>query len=219
MLESGPNESRGNRRSCTSYGCIAVLAVFVVLAGWIASGFVVWKQCRISLPDGSGSVVFKARLNKIFCAEWDRKVTLNTNRFRGVTKWMPGDSGGADPINVYWYPARNGRGPYLRFNDPICGEYLADLEQGRTLYLLRDDTGVAYAGQILAPRPHGSSNGSFGWSTDENGVPIALVDGCPARRLTGPIATQHGTYIGRIEYPFNRFVTRKELPEEALPAH
>lgn len=218
-MEPRSDEGRGNRRSCTYYGYIAALVALVLLTTWVASGFVVWKQCRIPLPDGSGSIVFKARLNKIFCAEWDRKVTLNTKRFHGVSRWMPGDSGGAFPINAYWYPAESGKGPCLRFSDPIRGEYLIDFERGTTLYLLRDDSGVAYAGHISAPRPRGSSSGSFGWSTEDNGAPVALVDGHQAHRLTGSVARQSGMYIGRIGYPYNRFVAANGAPEQPLPKH
>lgn len=184
MLESGQVEYGRNRRSCTYYGCAAVLAVSVIFAGWISSGFIVWKQCRIPLPDGSGSVVYMARLNKIICAEWNRKVRVETNSMHSPSKWIPSDTAGGSPVNVYWYPAHGTKGPYLRFQDPLS-EYLVDIRHSKVFLVVRQGRD-AYVGEVLTRNP--SNDISISGPTWANGkvidstVEVAVeVDGHPAR--------------------------------------
>lgn len=214
------NMPRTKRRSCRSYGCMTSIALFVILALWIGSGLVFWKHCRIELPDGSGSVVYMARPHKDRSAEWDRKVRIETSLFHSIEKWIPCDpTGGADPVNVYWYPARDKSGPYLRFNDPIW-EYLVDLRHGTALLMARHQNGSAYVGEVVPGKEETMLSGP----TMEDGKPldgsiIAEICERPGRRLESRIASHQGTYIGRIEYPFNRFVSSRESPETVIPEH
>lgn len=212
MLSSENEQPQQGGRSCFSYGCVTVVAVAVILAAWIGSGFVFWKQCRIPLPDGSGSVVYMAKLNRIMCAEWDRKVRLETKRFYGRDKWIPGDYGGADPVKVYWYPSKGNTGPYLRFSDPMW-DYLVDLRRGTTLLAeYRRDS--ATVGEMSSSWPKRS------YVDDEaKAQVVGTVDGRPVQKMESYVASQPGQYIGRIEYPFNHFVSSKESPEAALPKH
>jgi len=200
------------RRSPIACGCIAVIVVFVALAGWIASGFFIWKQCRIPLPDSRGTIVYMAKLNKLPSAEWDRKVSIETGRTQ-TERWVPDDISGAEPVDVYWYQAEDGKGPYIRFQDPVW-EYLVDLNHGATLLVQRYSNGSVYVGEILSPRPR------YKDTIDEaTGEPIRTVDGCPVRKLEHRVASTPGEYIGRIEYPYNRFVSAKEQPQKPLPKH
>ena len=200
------------RRSPIAYGCIVVIVAFVALAGWIASGFFIWKRCGIPLPDKQGTIVYMAKLNKIPSAEWDRKVRIETDRIQ-TTQWVPDDISGSDPVDVYWYPVKDGKGPYIRFQDPMW-EYLVDLKHGTTLLIQRYSNGSVYVGEILTPRPR------YRDTIDEaTGEPIRTVDGRPVRKLEHRVASTPGEYVGRINYPYNRFVSAKEQPQKPLPKH
>jgi hypothetical protein len=180
---------------------------------WIGSGFVVWKQCSIPLPDGTGSVVYRARLSKILCAEWKRQVCIQTRDVHGRCRWVPPDPGGAWPVKVYWYPAKSGQGSYLRFEDPIS-EYFVDLKLGITLLVERRVDGSVYVGEISSPRPQ--TRYVYRPGTTEG---VYTVDGHPVRELETYVASRSGKYIGRIDYPFNRFIPESESPEQPLPKH
>lgn len=213
MLQSVSNEGHRNQRSCisscVSCGCMAVLAAFVILAIWIAHDFRVWQQCRIPLPNGYGSVIYMVRLNKILCAEYDRKIRVQTKSIHGRANWIPGDTAGCSPVNVYWYPAHGSKGPYLRFQDPM-NEYLVDIHSGKALLIMRLGQRNAYAGEI-STRYYRSNICAFG-STVE-----AEVDGRPAHKLESRVALRPGRYIGRISESYWRFIPSKESPEQQLP--
>lgn len=195
------------------WGCLVTTVIALLVIGWIISGFFLWKQSRIPLPDESGSVIYMARLRKILCAEWNRKVCLETSHFKGQTRWIPGDPGGAWPVNVYWYAQEGNSGPYLRFHDPDS-EYLVDLQQGITLLMLRNNHGGIDVVEIFSASPR---MGSI--VNPMSGEEIRTVDGHRARKLGGRVASGQGIYIGRIEYPYNRFIPKQNAPEQALPKH
>lgn len=200
-------------RSCLRTGCALVLVGFLLMALWVGYPFLIWTRARIPLPDGSGSVTYMARLRKILCAEWDRKVRIDTKRFHGVMACVPFDTCGAWPVKVYWYSAANGRGPYLRFRDPL-NEYLVDLKHGKTLYVVRTG-GNAYVGDISA-----TGFRSWGTTTDSDGKEEGVtVNDRPARLLERSVASRPGQYLGRIDHPRRGFVSCKQKPEEALPEH
>jgi len=202
------DSARTRRGSCVRYGCIAVAAVLLALVGWIASGFIIWKRCRITLPDGSGTLVYMARLNKILCAEWDRQVRFETKRFHGRTRWVHGDGGGDAPINVYWYPAEGGTGPHLRLREPSV-ECFVDLKHGTTWLVKSREAGACYVGEMSSTFP------KTGWTEDPTtGETVDTVDGHPVRRLENRVAQSRGVYLGRIEYPCDRFLPAEESPEK-----
>lgn len=66
--------------------------------------------------------------------------------------------------------------------------------------------------------------GSTRLLTDSNGnitdrYTYITLHGHRVRRLPGPVASGLGLYIGRVEYPFNRFVPKANAPEQALPRY
>lgn len=210
MPEMESDNERKGCRSCASYGCMGMTAVFLAMVLWIASGFVIWKQCKIPLPDGAGYVTYMARLNKIICAEWDRKVYIERTGVRRQTKWIPCDTCGASPVNVYWYPAHGRRGPYLRMKDPLW-EYLVDVKHGTAMLIVRY-SGNAYVGELLKP--------FTGYEISDSGSETSVtVEGRPARKLESFVADHKGTYIGRINDGYWRFIPVKESPERTLPKH
>lgn len=215
---------------CTSYLLrIAICIVFimvVLIAGCSRNGargsITNSSQCRIPLPDGSGFVEYKVvRLKSSFCAEFDRKIRFETNKFRGQVRFIPGDSGGGSPVNVYWYPAKDGKGPYLRFQD-CYNEYLADLVTGKTLLIVRNGKRNAFAGEIKTQWPESSISGPTtvygdGLSPTVIGEAEAKVDGHPARKLEAWVALKPGEYIGSISDGYGRFIPKKEAPEKPIP--
>lgn len=210
MGASQGTEPRRRERITSACVCIAVLVMSVV--GCLSYGFVFWRQCIIPLPDGSGSIIYRARLSKVLCAEWVRTVCLEKHGVIGKPRWVPGDAGGADPVNVYWYRAQGGRGPYVRFRDPLS-EYLVDVSDGSTYLLLRRSDGGVYAGVISSPWPHISSV-----RYAASGECIDMANGHRLVRMKGGVASGPGIYLGRIEYPFNRFLSKEEAAEKALPS-
>ncbi|MEN6521031.1 MAG: hypothetical protein ABFD46_07775 [Armatimonadota bacterium] len=202
---------RRKRWSCCQIGCGVAAVLFLIPVLWIGSGFIFWRHCRIPLPDGSGSIVYKARLNKILCAEWDRKVRFETSKFHGRERWVIGDPAGANPVNIYWYPATGNSGPYIKFVDPATAECYIDLKHGITLlFRTKHADGNSYAGELSSTWP------KFGSTTDKQGYFLETVDGHPVKMLPKWIASKPGVYIGRIEYPYNRFVPAKISPEQKL---
>lgn len=126
------NQNAGQKTgfSCLRLGCIALLPV-IALAIWIGSGLIIWKQCRVPLPDGSGEVVYMAKQLVALCGEYDRKIIIHTNNIKDKECSVPMDTAGGSPVNVYWYPSDNNNGPYFRFVDPLS-EYFVDLRRGTT---------------------------------------------------------------------------------------
>jgi hypothetical protein len=199
---------------------MTVIALFVLLALWIGSGFVSWKHCTIPLPDGSGSVEYMARLSKTQHDVWDRKARIQLRSLPERFVWLPCDCL-EDPANVYWYRAEGEAGAYLRFQEPSW-EYLVDLKHGRTLLVAREEqSGHAYVGELTPDKPETFITGPTldvkGKAVD-NTVEVEIC-GRPGRRLDSHIASKPGKYIGRIENTFSRFVPSTESPEAALPQH
>lgn len=222
MLDSEPKENQENRRSCTFYGCMGVLTLIVILAGLIASRFISWKQCRIPLPDGSGSVTYMAQRNMSICGEWKRKIRVDTNTMHSPAKWIPGDTAGGSPVNVYWYPAHGAKGPYLRFQDPLS-EYLVDIRHGKALLIVRPGCG-AYAGEVLHRLSGWDAFGPTStlvdgkWVVDNDSVQVE-VDGRRAHKLENWVASRPGQYIGCISHSYWRFISSKESPEQPVAQH
>ncbi len=84
-----------------------------------------WVECPIEIPDETGRVVFLRRHSHPFLAEYDRKIRYEMGD-RAVTKDLPPNTGGKTRINVYYYPAGDGQGPFVRFRDR-AGNYYFDL--------------------------------------------------------------------------------------------
>ena len=207
MCDTGESEVGGKRRSRAFSACAYIVAIpFVLLILWVASGFIFWNSCTIVLPDGTGSVRYMAQVNKI--AQSTRKIRFETNRFKGLERYVADDPSGGSPVNVYWYPAKNGSGPYLRFRDPIQ-ECLADLGRGVTLLVLRDRGSEGVMGEIESPFP------KIGLIDRSQGG-VLYVDGNPAHRLPKTVADGPAVFVGRIDYPYNRFVPVSEEPWKPL---
>jgi hypothetical protein len=193
--------------SCIGIGCIAVVIVIAAFVGLIIKNFS-WRQCRISLPDGSGSIILKARLlREPSNPPFVRKISFDTGQFRDREKWLPchyTDIGEKlSPVNVYWYPKKQGIGPYIRFQDAYR-ECLIDIQHGITLLMIRMKDGSCFGGEIIDSYPHVYK--------DEEAI-TAEINGRPAKRLPDSITTNPGKYLGRIKENYFGFIPSKEASE------
>ncbi|MHC4111944.1 MAG: hypothetical protein ACYSUY_12785 [Planctomycetota bacterium] len=132
------------REKVIFYGCIGIL-VFLLISGGVVAFLVFreggkqfwegfddfdknaqpWTECPIDLPDKAGRIVFLRRHNHPFLAEYDRKIRYETSVLASV-RLLPPNTGGKTRINVYYYEAKNGQGPYIKFQDQY-GNYRFDL--------------------------------------------------------------------------------------------
>jgi hypothetical protein len=98
-------------------------------------------------------------------------------------------------VGLYWYPQKNGLGPYVRTQD-ADGEHVIDPRLGLTRRLLRKH-GFVFAG-ALAQDAAGysySSSSFLGRPTKVTGV---TLEGQPAPDMTATFGSDKGIYIGSI---------------------
>jgi hypothetical protein len=207
MNQQQPNEQQRRRISCTSIGCTAVIVLIVAFICLYIYDHA-WWQCKIPLPDGSGTIIYKTRQRHGPDPGYVRKLILDTNKYQNIEKWLPEDYPLIhSPVNVYWYPQKDAIGPYLRFQDPNH-EYLVDIQHGSTLLMIRMKDGSCYAGEILDGFPHVYK--------PEYGDEDINVNNRPAKRLPDSIARKSGEYIGRINKNYYGFTPAKEAPETKI---
>ena len=84
-----------------------------------------WTECPIDLPDKAGRIVFLRRHNHRFLAEYGRKIRYEIGTHAAM-KLLPPNTGGQTKINVYYYAAKDGQGPFVRLQDQY-GNYRFDL--------------------------------------------------------------------------------------------
>lgn len=134
----------GKRDKVILCGCIGIL-VFLLISGSFMAFLVIreagkevwggfddfdvnaqpWIECPIELPGKSGRIVFLRRHSHPFLAEYERQVRYETKAL-AIVRPLPPNTGGKTKINVYYYEAKNGQGPYVKFQDRY-GNYRFDL--------------------------------------------------------------------------------------------
>ncbi len=87
-----------------------------------------WVECPLVLPDKSYRIVFFRRHIHPFLAEYDRKIRCEIDN-NVIVKPLPTNTGGRTKINIYYYAAANGLGPFIRLRDQY-GNYRFDLGNG-----------------------------------------------------------------------------------------
>lgn len=83
-----------------------------------------WIECIIELPDEKDEIVFLRQHSHPFLAEYNRKIRFTQEKERAL---LP-NTGGQTNIQVYYYEAKNGKGPYVQLIDRY-GKYHFDLKQ------------------------------------------------------------------------------------------
>lgn len=167
-----------------------------------------WEECPVNLPDGLGRIVFLRKGIHPFLAEYDRKIRVELNLSEKSQAPLPVNVGGGTKINVYWYKASRGRGPYLRLHDH-WGEYVVAIDEGATYEIFHSKDATCVAKLVLGEEIDGKFR-----TMDEHG--ISIVGSLQWEKSDAIYVREPGEYLGRIDetgIPL-RFITPKELPEE-----
>ena len=206
-------------------GCLLVALGALVVLVWTARGIgdaifdgmddfdpeqQPWTECRIPLPEDYGDLVFLRRHIHPFLAEYDRKVRFETKLANGEEAWLMVNTGGLTRINVHWYPAEAGEGPWVKLQDH-WGEHLADIGHGTTSTVFRVD-GHTFAGQLT------TGDEGYGWVRNADGNLTARGGESKARDITGTGPAGTGTYLGRLDGTDGpvRFISAAESPEQPI---
>lgn len=174
-----------------------------------------WIECAIPLPEGHGPLFFARARAHPFFAEYDRKLRFMSPEGKEAVGWVPPNIGGRTMINLYWYPASEKEGPYVRFVERWW-VYVADVRQ-RTLNLMGELRGELYICEIPSGRKVGGFSSGWGQSDGEE-EPTYHVGGNEGHKVTGMLAQGQGEYIGRLDGRTEpvRFVSRDDAPEEEI---
>ena len=153
-------------------------------------------QCRVPLPGGSGHLVYLHVLGDgsgNTYGEGRRTIRLETGFHSGAECPVCYFPSAGVRVGLYWYPERNGDGPYLRVFDDT-GETLIDLKRGVSRDLLRSG-GAVYAGDPPAGQK------LFGETTVYTQTPPKVTveyNGKPAQDVTARFGADNGKYLGSI---------------------
>ena len=147
-----------------------------------------WAEFEpIPLPDGAGELVLLAKGLHPFLAESARRIRLKSESSDMLLD-LAHNVGGQDVVDVYWYPADEQRGPFVRLEDH-WGEYLIDVNKRRSYSLWRvEDT--LFAGDCT------TSGGAYSWSASED---EAVFNRQPAVVVEPPVSNSSGLHLGRFE--------------------
>jgi hypothetical protein len=166
-------------------------------------------SCTIPIPPEHGTLVFLRHGIHPSLSAYEYKLKF-VKGSTTVERSMPSNIGGYALVNIYWYPADQQGGPWVRFQDQE-GEYLADIEEQKVFRIFRHKSRV-FIGEL--------SNGQEGTAIVESGGKILISVGQrDANEITGlSISDSPGTYIGRIEEKFYRlrFITPSQNPEKRI---
>ena len=166
-------------------------------------------SCAIPIPPEEGSLVFlRYGLHPSLAGyECNLKITKGSTV---VERSLFLSSRASTLVNVYWYPADQQGGPWIRFQDQE-GEILVNIQKQRIFQLLH------LKGHVFADELSGGQEGTA--VVESSGRIIVSVGGREAQEITGlPIADSPGTYMGRIEGNIYRlqFVTPDQSPEKRI---
>ncbi len=165
--------------------------------------------CTIPIPPEHGTLVFLRHGIHPSLTLYEYKLKF-TKGLTAVERPLPSNRRSRALVNIYWYPANQQGGPWVRFRDRD-GEYLIDMKEQKVSRVLR------YGGHVFAGE---LSSGKDGIAIVESGGKILVSVGRrDAYEITGtPVGISAGKYIGRIEgnyYRF-RFITPIESPEQKI---
>lgn len=175
-----------------------------------------WEECSVELPNGSGRFVFLRQHIHPFLAEYDRKIRFETEHGATNTAWLRTNVGGRTKVNVYWYPADQEEGPFVRLQDH-WGEHILDFRRSVTRLVSRMQ-GAAYIGDMAGPDTGSGWQRRIGAEREETEF---LVGTTKNEKVTGLLASGSGLYVGRIDGSQGplRFVPASESPEETIQIH
>jgi hypothetical protein len=168
-----------------------------------------WISCNIPISPEHGTLVFLKKGVHPSVAKYEYKLRF-TKGSTTVERSLPFNSTGRVLVNIYWYPANQRGGPWIRFQDQER-EYLVDIKKRHVSRVLR------YKGRVFTGELSGSQEGTA--VVESGGKIIASVGRTDADEITGlPIGNSPGAYIGRIEEKYFRLrlITPNQSPEQKI---
>lgn len=151
-------------------------------------------KCMLTLPDGSGKVVYMQVLRpKWSQGRWsgDRAVRLDTKGYKGVECRLISYAASKVKVGVYWYPGRNGSGPYLRLLDD-GRESIVDLQRAVSRAVLVVNK-RKYAGDLRNDSSYSEEAYSRPFGRAE-----VYINGKQADDVTDTFGKDQGKYLGSI---------------------
>ena len=166
-------------------------------------------SCTIPIsPEEGALVIFRYGVHPSLAAyEYKLRIAKGSTT---VERPMTSRSSPAILINVYWYPADQQGGPWIRLQDQE-EEHLVDLQKQKVSRVFR------YKGHVFSGELSEDHEGTA--MVESGGKILVSVGRREAREITGlPVADSPGTYIGRIEgnYYRLRFIAPTENPEKKI---
>jgi hypothetical protein len=164
-------------------------------------------SCTIPIPPEYGTLVFLRHGIHPSLSPYEYKLKF-TKGSTVVERSLPSDSRSLTLINIYWYPANQQAGPWVRLQHQEA-EYLVDMKQQKLSRIFR------YKGRVFAGQLSGDQEGIA--IVESGGRILVSVGRRDAYEITGTrVGDSSGEYIGRIEgnYFRLRFVTPNQSPQQ-----
>lgn len=172
------------------------------------------SSCKVNLPDGAGSITYLHVLHDgsgSIYGDGQRAIRYTANGMKTVECPLQY----FQPVNVrvgcYWYPKKNGHGPFLRFYDS-CGESVLDIDRGVTRDIIKVENQL-FAGDYAA------DSSSSEYSIDKTKSPPVvtgmIINGVPADDVTKQFGADKGIYIGSIVRKGNLLKFEPAMTEKA----
>ncbi|MGO8991046.1 MAG: hypothetical protein ACLQGU_16505 [bacterium] len=166
-------------------------------------------SCTIPIPPEYGTLTFLRHGIHPSLSPYEYKLKF-TKGSTVVGRSLPSDSRSLTLINIYWYPANQQGGPWLRLQHQE-GEYVVDMKEHKVSRILR------YKGHVFAGQLSGDQEGVA--IVESGGKILISVGRRDAYEVTGtPVGDSSGEYIGRIEenYYRLRFIPPSQSPEQRM---
>ena len=166
-------------------------------------------SCTVPIPPEYGTLAFLRHGIYPYLSPYEYKLKF-TKGSTVVERSLPSDSRSLTLINIYWYPANQQGGPWLRLQHQK-GEYVVDMKEQKVSRILR------YKGHVFAGQLSGDQEGVA--IVESGGKILISVGRRDAYEITGtPVGDSLGEYIGRIEenYYRLRFITPSQSHEQRM---
>ncbi len=163
------------------------------------SGF---SECSLILPSGFNKLTYYYSLPNPY-GKWGERSIKITDKSGKSQEWpLPQCKIKNLKVGIYWYEAKNGVGPFIRFYDPGESAVL-DLKK-------REVGGLFKIKSSYVVADYAYNDTSFYWCTritDSSGnLSITDAHGNPARNVSSVINSANSTYLGTIVIYGNKLV-------------
>lgn len=160
-------------------------------------------KCSFMLPSGFNKITYYHTLpNPVYWGERGIRITYSAGMSHD---WpLPYSHLRNVKIGVYWYEAKNGLGPFIRFYD-ASGNSVLDLGNNEIGDICKFRGSYVFARYAYSL---GEFSGGCGITTDSSGKVLSVTDpyGNPARNVSAAINPANCTYLGSIVLKGNKLV-------------